>query len=220
VVVDHHASNTRFGDVNLIDAASPASAVLCRELLRRLGLPLDTEIATALYTGLVTDTGRFQYQATSPDTHLLAAELLAAGVQQYEVAKAVFETNNIGYLRLVADALGRVAQVPEASLVWTRVDQADLAAHGIDMDETEGLIDLVRTDAASDVAAVLKQQPEGGYKVSLRSKGATDVGKVATRFGGGGHKYAAGYTADLDAEAAMAALVAELTGAPARAPVG
>jgi phosphoesterase RecJ-like protein len=222
VVVDHHASNTRFGDVNLIDAASPASAVLCRELLRRLGLPLDTEIATALYTGLVTDTGRFQYQATSPDTHLLAAELLAAGVQQYEVAKAVFETNNIGYLRLVADALGRVAQVPEASLVWTRVDQADLAAHGIDMDETEGLIDLVRTDAASDVAAVLKQQPEGGYKVSLRSKGATDVGKLATRFGGGGHKYAAGYTAEagLDAEAAVAALVAELTSAPATAPVG
>ena len=180
LVVDHHASNTRFGDVNLIDPASPASAVLCRELLRRLDLPLDTEIATALYTGLVTDTGRFQYQATTPETHLLAAELLAAGVQQYEVAKAVFETNDIAYLRLVADALGRIAQVPEASLVWTRVDLADLAAHGVDMDETEGLIDLVRTDGSSDVAAVLKQQPEGGYKVSLRSKGATDVGRLAT----------------------------------------
>ena len=220
VVVDHHASNTRFGDINLIDAASPASAVLCRELLRRLGLPLDSDIATALYTGLVTDTGRFQYQATTPETHLLAAELLAAGVQQYEVAKAVFETNDIGYLRLAADALARIAQVPEASLVWTRVDQADLAAHGIDMDETEGLIDLVRTDGTSDVAAVLKQQPEGGYKVSLRSKGATDVGRLATSFGGGGHKYAAGYTTDLDADAVVAALVAELTGAPARAPVG
>lgn len=216
LVVDHHASNTRFGDVNLIDAASPASAVLCRELLRRLGLPLDTEIATALYTGLVTDTGRFQYQATTPETHLLAAELLAAGVRQYEVAKAVFETNDIAYLRLVADALGRITQVPEASLVWTRVDLADLAAHRVDMDETEGLIDLVRTDGASDVAAVLKQQPEGGYKVSLRSKGATDVGRLATRFGGGGHKYAAGYSTDLDAEAAVAALVAELTGSPAR----
>jgi phosphoesterase RecJ-like protein len=218
VVVDHHASNTRFGDVNLVDAAAPASAVLCRELLRRLELPLDTEIATALYTGLVTDTGRFQYQATTPETHLLAAELLAAGVQQYEVAKAVFETNGIGYLRLVADALGRIAQVPEASLVWTRVDLADLTKHGIEMDETEGLIDLVRTDGASDVAAVLKEQPDGGYKVSLRSKGATDVGKVATGFGGGGHKYAAGYTTDLDAEAAVAALVAELT--VSRAPVG
>jgi bifunctional oligoribonuclease and PAP phosphatase NrnA len=209
VVVDHHASNTRFGDVNLIDPVSPASAVLCRELLRRLDLPLDTEIATALYTGLVTDTGRFQYQATTPETHHLAAELLAAGVQQYEVAKAVFETNDIAYLRLVADALGRIAQVPEASLVWTR---ADLAAHGVEMDETEGLIDLVRTDGASDVAAVLKEQPEGGYKVSLRSKGATDVGRLATSFGGGGHKYAAGYTADTDAEAAVSALVKELVG--------
>ena len=88
-----------------------------------------------------------------PETHHLAAELLAAGVRQYEVAKAVFETNDIAYLRLVADALGRIAQVPEASLVWTRVDLADLAANGVEMDETEGLIDLVRTDGASDVAA-------------------------------------------------------------------
>jgi bifunctional oligoribonuclease and PAP phosphatase NrnA len=216
VVIDHHASNTRFGDVNLIDPASPASAVLCRELLRRLDLPLDEAIATALYTGLVTDSGRFQYQATNPDTHRLAAELLAAGVKQYEVAKAVFETNDIGYLRLIADALGRIEQVPEASLVWTRVGLADLAAHGVEMDETEGLIDLVRTDGASDVAAVLKEQPEGGYKVSLRSKGATDVGRLATGFGGGGHKYAAGFSSELDAEAIVAALVHELSGAATR----
>ncbi len=215
VVVDHHASNTRFGDVNLVDPAAPASAVLCRELLRRLGLPLDQEIATCLYTGLVTDTGRFQYQATTPATHQLAAELLAAGVRQYEVAKAVFETNDIGYLRLAADALHRITQVPEASLVWTWVSLDDLRAHGVDMDETEGLIDLVRTDGASDVAAVLKEQPDGTHKVSLRSKGATDVGRLATRFGGGGHKYAAGYSVDLDADAAVAALVAELTGTPA-----
>jgi bifunctional oligoribonuclease and PAP phosphatase NrnA len=211
VVVDHHASNTRFGEVNLIDPDAPASAVLCRELLRRLDLPLDREIATCLYTGLVTDTGRFQYQATTPDTHMLAAELLAAGVAQYDVAKAVFETNHIDYLRLVAVALGRIVQVPEASLVWTRVGLADLAAHGVDMDETEGLIDLVRTDGASDVAAVLKEQPGGGHKVSLRSKGATDVGQLATRFGGGGHKYAAGFTSELDADTIVAALVEALT---------
>jgi phosphoesterase RecJ-like protein len=214
VVIDHHASNTRFGDVNLIDPESPASAVLCRELLRRLDLPLDEAIATCLYTGLVTDTGRFQYQATTPETHLLAAELLRAGVKQYEVAKAVFETNQIEYLRLVGAALGRVVQVPEASLVWTRVGLADLAAYGVDMEETEGLIDLVRTDGASDVAAVLKEQPDGGHKVSLRSKGATDVGRLATRFGGGGHKYAAGFTSELDADTIVAALVEALTGRP------
>jgi phosphoesterase RecJ-like protein len=215
VVVDHHASNTRFGDVNLIDPNAPASAVLCRELLRRLGLKLDPEIATCLYTGLVTDTGRFQYQATTPATHLLAAELLDAGVEQYEVAKAVFETNDIGYLRLIGDSLTRIAQVPEASLVWTSVTLADLAAHGVEMDQTEGLIDLVRTDAQSDVAAVVKEQPDGTNKVSLRSKGATDVGAVATGFGGGGHPFAAGYTSDLDAEGTVAALAEVLVRARA-----
>ncbi len=212
VVVDHHASNTRFGDVNLVDPAAPASAVLCRELLHRLDLPLDTEIATCLYTGLVTDTGRFQYQATSPETHLLAAELLGAGVQQYEVSKALFETNDIGYLRLAAVALGRIAQVPEASLVWTSVTLADLAVQGIDMDQTEGLIDLVRTDAASDVAAVLKEQPDGSHKVSLRSKGGTNVGELATRSGGGGHAFAAGFTSSLGVEATVCSIVEDLTG--------
>jgi phosphoesterase RecJ-like protein len=212
LVIDHHASNTRFGDVNLIDPAAPASAVLCRELLRRLDLPMDQGIATDLYTALVTDTGRFQYQSTTPETHLLAAELLAAGVEQYEVAKQVFETNDIRYLHLLADVLGRVAQLPEASLVWTAVTRKDLEVHGIGMDATEGLIDLVRTDGASDVAAVLKEQPEGGFKVSLRSKGATNVGHVAGRFGGGGHALAAGFTAasGQSAEAIVEAIVEAL----------
>ena len=207
LVVDHHASNTRFGDVNLIDPASPASAVLCRELLRRLDLPLDQEIATNLYTGLVTDTGRFQYQSTVPETHLLAAELLAAGVQQYEVAKAVFETNDIRYLRLLSRLLDRVTQVPQASLVWATVTLEDLRAFGLGMETTEGLIDLVRTDGASDVAAVLKEQPDGGFKVSLRSKGGTNVAEVAGRFGGGGHALASGYTSNRDVAGTIDALV-------------
>jgi phosphoesterase RecJ-like protein len=210
VVIDHHASNTRFGDVNLIDPAAPASAVLCRELLRRLGLPLDQEIATNLYTGLVTDTGRFQYQSTVPETHLLAAELLAAGVQQYEVAKAVFETNDIRYLRLLSRLLDRVTQVPAASLVWATVTIEDLRAFGLGMEATEGLIDLVRTDGASDVAAVLKEQPDGGFKVSLRSKGGTNVAEVAGRFGGGGHALASGYTSSRDAAGTIDALVEAL----------
>ncbi|MCI0689386.1 MAG: bifunctional oligoribonuclease/PAP phosphatase NrnA [Sporichthyaceae bacterium] len=215
VVIDHHASNTRFGDVNLVDPSAPASAVLCRELLRRLGLPLDGDIATALYTALVTDTGRFQYQATVPDTHLLAAELLSAGVDQYEVSKAVFETNDIGYLRLLADVLGRLQQVPAVSLVWTVVSEADLAVHGIDMEQTEGLIDLVRTDGASDVAAVLKEQADGAYKVSLRSKGGANVGQLASAFGGGGHALAAGFTSDAGVEDTLRRIVEGL-GAQAR----
>jgi phosphoesterase RecJ-like protein len=210
VVIDHHASNTRFGDINLIDPAAPASAVLCRELLRRLDLPLDQAIATNLYTALVTDTGRFQYQSTVPETHLLAAELLAAGVKQYEVAKAVFETNDIRYLRLLSRLLDRVTQVPRASLVWASVTLEDLRASGLGMEATEGLIDLVRTDGASDVAAVLKEQPDGGFKVSLRSKGGTNVAEVAGEFGGGGHALASGYTSSRDAAGTIDALVEAL----------
>jgi phosphoesterase RecJ-like protein len=210
LVVDHHGSNDSFGDINLIDPAAPASAVLCRELLRRLGLPLDAEIATDLYTALVTDTGRFQYQSTVPETHELAAELLAAGVRQYDVSKAVFETNDIRYLRLLGEVLGRITQVPEVSLVWAVVTRDDLDAHGIGMDATEGLIDVVRTDGASDVAAVLKEQPEGGFKVSLRSKGATNVAQVAGRFGGGGHALASGFTSRRNAADTVAQIVAAL----------
>ena len=212
LVIDHHVSNTGFGELNLIDPEAPASAVLCRELLRELGLELDQAIATCLYTGLVTDTGRFQYQATTPDTHRLAAELLEEGVNQYEIAKSIFETAPIGYLRVLGACLDRIAQLPEASLVWTAVTRADLDAHGIDLEQTEGIIDVVRSDEASDVAAVLKEQPDGAWKVSLRSKGATDVGAVAGRFGGGGHRFAAGFTSALGLDATVKALADALPG--------
>jgi phosphoesterase RecJ-like protein len=126
------------------------------------------------------------------------------------VSKEVFETNDIRYLRLLADVLARVAQVPQASLVWTAVTIKDLQAHGIGMGATEGLIDVVRTDGASDVAAVLKEQPEGGFKVSLRSKGATNVGEIAGRFGGGGHALAAGFTSTRGMEETVEAIVEAL----------
>lgn len=211
LVIDHHASNTHFGGINLVDAAAPASVVLCRDLLRHLGLPLDTGIATCLYTGLITDTGRFAYQATTSDTHRLAAELLDAGVQQYEVAKAIFETNPIGYLRLLGDVLGRTTQAPHASLVWASVSLADLDRHQVGMEETEGLIDVVRTDAASDTAAVFKEQPDGSWKASLRSKGRVDVGAVASALGGGGHRFAAGFTTTDGLDAAVKSVLDALT---------
>jgi bifunctional oligoribonuclease and PAP phosphatase NrnA len=216
MVVDHHASNTTsFADIDLIDPTAPASVVLCRRLLAELGLPLDADIATCLYTGLITDTGRFQYQATRPSTHLLAAELLEAGVDQYEVAKAVFETNDFGYLRLLGATLDRATQVPEASLVWTAVTVPDQERFGVGLEQTEGVIDVIRTDAASEVAAVLKEQPDGsGWKVSLRSKGGVNVGEVAAAFGGGGHAYAAGYSSALGLEATVKALIDALP--PAR----
>jgi phosphoesterase RecJ-like protein len=194
LVVDHHVSNEHFGTINLVDGSAAASAVIVHELLKRLNVRLDEAIATCLYTGLVTDTGRFQYRNTTPEVHHVAAELLAAGAPHDEITEVVYNTHPVGYLRLASRALERLELRPEASLVWTWVTQQDLSDHKIEMEDIEGLIDLVRTADAADVACVLKEQTDGRFKVSMRSKGGSDVGALCARMGGGGHMLAAGFT--------------------------
>lgn len=194
LVVDHHVSNDRFGSINLIDPDAAASAVIVYELLERMGVTIDADMATCLYTGIVTDTGRFQYRNTTPEVHRITAELLAAGAPHVEITQTIYNTHPVGYLRLAATALDKLEVRPDASLVWTWVTTEDLARAQVSLEDIEALIDLVRTADVADVAVVLKQQADGRYRVSMRSKGASDVGAVATRFGGGGHALAAGYT--------------------------
>ncbi|MGZ6511250.1 MAG: DHH family phosphoesterase, partial [Actinomycetota bacterium] len=111
-----------------------------------------------------------------------------------EITQTIYNTHPVGYLRLAATALDRLEVHEHAGMVWTWVTQQDLTRHGVGMDDIEALIDLVRTADVTDVAVVLKEQPDGVYKVSMRSKGASDVGRVAALFGGGGHALAAGFT--------------------------
>jgi len=195
IVIDHHVTNDRFGTINLIDGDAAASAVLVFKLLHKMKIPVDRDIAACLYTGLVTDTGRFQYPNTTPEVHQIAADLVAAGAPHDEIARAVYGTHPVGYLRVAANALARLQIREDVGMVWTTVSQQDLREHGIDLDDVEALIDLVRTVDTADVAAVLKEQPDGTWKVSMRSKGENDVGAVCTAFGGGGHRLAAGFTA-------------------------
>ena len=211
VNVDHHRSNEGFGTVNLVDPEAAASAVIAHALLGRLGIALTRDVATCLYTGLVTDTGRFQYKNTTPSVHEIAADLLGAGAPHDEITQIVYNTHPVGYLRLAATALGRLQVRESDDLVWTWVTQRDLSDNGIAMDDIEGLIDLVRTADVADMAAVLKEQPDGRYKVSMRSKGANDVGRVCATFGGGGHALAAGFTAaDGDPHATVEQIVSAL----------
>ncbi|MGH2831086.1 MAG: DHH family phosphoesterase [Actinomycetota bacterium] len=195
VVVDHHRSNDNFGTINLVDGGAAASAVLVYELLRRMDIPLDRDIATCLYTGLVTDTGRFQYQNTTPEVLRIAADLVACDIDHPRIARIIYDTHPMGYLRLLSTALARLEYDEATSMVWTWVDNADLAAAGIGMEDTESLIDVVRTAEQAEIACVLKQTPEGTYKASMRSKGTADVGAVCEALGGGGHALAAGFTA-------------------------
>lgn len=193
--VDHHPGNARFGRINLVDTRASSTAELVMRLLVDLGVELDRDIATCLYTGVVTDTGRFQYGNSNPGTLRLAAELLALDVPAPAIALEVFESNAFNYMKLLGRVLERATLIPEKRFVYSWITREDLAAAGIGMDETDKLIDTLRSTRDADVAAMFKEQGDGNYRVSLRSKGPVSVGEIARAHGGGGHELAAGYTA-------------------------
>lgn len=193
--VDHHPGNDDFGHLNLVIPAASSTAEIVTGLLQDLGVEIDREIATCLYTGIVTDTGRFQYSNSTPDTLRLAADLLAIGVDSPRIALEVFESSPFDYLKLVGRVLERAQLFPEERLVCSWIKRADLEETGVAADETEKLIDLIRATRDADVAAIFKEQPDGRFRVSLRSKGPLSVGEIARARGGGGHELAAGYTA-------------------------
>ena len=207
IVLDHHRTNPGFGTVTVLDPTASSTAELAYRLIERMGGELPDQAAAALYAGVLTDTGRFQYQATTPETLAVAAELRRHRFDHARMGQALFEDESLGYLRVLALALGRLAVERDADLVWTYLTQADIGRAGVTMSETDDLIDVVRMAREADVACVLKQQRDGRFKVSLRSKSATDVGAVAARFGGGGHRLAAGYTGSPGAEETIRALV-------------
>jgi phosphoesterase RecJ-like protein len=194
IVLDHHRTNDHYGSVNVVDADAAATAVIVRRLAARLGWALTRDAAMCLYTGLITDTGRFQYEATTPAVFELAAELASFELPIASMSRQLFEEHRFAYLQLIASCLGRAVLDRDLGLVSTWVSAQDLVDHGVSVQETEGLIDLVRRTQEADVACVLKETP-AGIRVSLRSVGGVDVGAIAVGFGGGGHAFASGFTA-------------------------
>jgi bifunctional oligoribonuclease and PAP phosphatase NrnA len=214
VVLDHHASNTRFGRVNLVDPRAAATSVVVDGLISRLGLPLDREIAECLYVALATDTGSFKFDMTTPEVHRLAARLIATGISPGDISRRIFDTRPFGAMRLTGEVLGRAVLDTAAAggrgLVWTWATLSDLEKHDQRPYVLETLIDPVRSVAEADVAVVVKQAAGTEWSVSLRSKGAVDVSRVAVALGGGGHRLAAGFTGHGTPEEIVATVRAEL----------
>ncbi len=219
LVLDHHVSNTRFGTVNIVDVTAAATAVVVVELLDRLGLPVTAEVAAPLYTGLVTDTGSFKYAATTPSVHELAARLLATGIRHDLISREIWDTAPFAYVQLLGAVCSRAVLEPTAvgglGLVWTSIELADLERSGLAPSDVEGVIDVVRVSREAEVAVILRTDPgDGLLKVSTRSKGAIDVGAVCVALGGGGHRFAAGFTSHDDAVVTLERLRAALAVAP------
>lgn len=207
IVIDHHAGNAGFGTVNLVDRTAAATAVVVDELLARLGVPLILPIAEGLYTGLASDTGSFSYEMTTPGVHELAGRLLSAGVQPARIGHELWDRASFGVLKVLGQALDRavldISVAGGRGLVWTTVSRADRALHGVTYDRLEGVIDVLRKTDEAEIAVVGKENDEGHWYVSTRSKGALDVGRACAELGGGGHRLAAAFTAAGDVHAAI-----------------
>jgi bifunctional oligoribonuclease and PAP phosphatase NrnA len=204
IVIDHHASNTHFGTLHLIDVGAAATSVLVERLIRAMGVHIGPEIATGLYVGLATDTGSFRFASTTPDVHRLAGRLLGTGLRPDVIGRELWDTAPFGYLQVLATALRRAVIERAAArghgLVWTAIPRSNRKGYGLSLDVVESIIDVVRKTAEADVAAVFKEDDSGDWRVSVRSKGNVDVGWVCAELGGGGHPSAAGFTARGDLE--------------------
>jgi bifunctional oligoribonuclease and PAP phosphatase NrnA len=210
IVVDHHASASPFGTVRLVAPRAAATVLIVDELLRRLDIPLTVEVATCLYVGLVTDTGRFGHASTDRAAMELGGRLLEAGVAHDELTRRLYGTRSLGELRLLGRALDRMVFVTEVGLVHTHLTVDELADAGASIEATESFIDVVRTADVAEVALVCKPASDGSWRASLRSRGRVDVGALASELGGGGHAYAAGFSADGDVSDIVDAVVALL----------
>ena len=212
--IDHHHDNTRFGAVNLVDVDSSCTAEIVYDLAALLDVQLTPAIANALYVGLVTDTGKFMYENTDARSHRMAAGLIDAGVQVNEVYRRLYEHAPIEKLKLLARALEGITLRDDGRLAVTYISTEDYAVTGASEALTEGIIDHLRTVDGTVVAAVVRDQADGGRaarKVSMRSTdGRVDVSAIARSQGGGGHRRAAGFGTDLEYEQIVEFLVAEI----------
>ena len=220
--VDHHHDNTRFGSIDYVVPEASCTAEIVWDLMRSLGVDATPEIADALYVGLVTDTGKFMYENTGTRAHVMAAELIAAGVDVHAIYRRLYEGIPYAKLRLLALALGAVRRYDDGALTMSRITREHFAAAEAEDSYSEGIVDHLRGVAGTKVAALVRELNGDGparAKVSLRAADpAVDVSAIARAGGGGGHRQAAGFTTQLSDDQLVGflrdALAAQLAALP------
>lgn len=201
VNIDHHHDNTRFGDVDLVVADASSTAEVLADVFAKLRVALTPQIAEALYTAVVTDTGRFQYSNTTPKALRLASQLVEAGANVSKVFIEVYESTPFPKLKLLARALEHARELVGGRIVVSELRRADFDAAGAEEPYSEGIIDHLRAVDGAELVALVRELPAGASsarKGSLRSHpDGVDVSAIARSFGGGGHRRAAGFSTDL-----------------------
>ena len=199
IVVDHHI-NPSFGDIQVIDSnAASTTQVLFREILSAK-IAIDKNIANCLMTGLITDTGRFQYSNTDNEVFEIASKLMLSGAELTSISDNIYGSIPLNAIKLQSEVLNRIELYEDEELVVSYVLQEDYQNYNIDSSETDFLIDSIRLVKESNIALLLKEQQDKSFKGSLRSRNELDVQQIASLFGGGGHKAASGFSTNLSME--------------------
>ncbi len=192
VNLDHHPGAPRFGEVNLVDGKASSVGVLVYRAMQGLGARLTEPIATCLWVSLVSDTGSFRHSNTNAECLRIAHDLVAAGVRPGEISSHLFESQPLDRLRLLAEVLRTLSLSPCRRIAWLTAYREAFALAGTTEETVDGFVSYPRSIEGVEVALLLRQEAGGGARVSLRSRGAVDVGAIAAHFGGGGHHNASG----------------------------
>lgn len=211
--IDHHVGEGDFGSVRLLDNRAAATAEIIFDLIHELGAPLNSDIATCLFTGVITDTGSFRFMNVTPRTLRVAAALIEAGASPSLIAENVFDNRPFSATKLMGLALSTLTSTADGRICWATVPHASFEAAKATDEDTEGFINMVRAVRGVEMAMLFREAIPGRVRISLRSTEKIDASVIASHFGGGGHRMAAGcsYTGTVDD--AVAALVADVTAA-------
>src|ERR1700689_5633936 len=212
ISIDHHVSGRPFAHVNWIDPEAVATGEMVFRLAREAETPFSPEIATCLYTALMTDTGSFMFQGTNEHTFALARELVLAGADPAHCARGIYFAHSIAKIRLLGEALRNLQVEGHIGYAW--VTQKQMERCEAKEEDCEGLVNYVLSIGGVEVAAFFRELPEGRYRISLRSKGKLDVAHVAESFGGGGHECASGCSVDGPLAEAMRQVLFQLRAGP------
>jgi phosphoesterase RecJ-like protein len=210
ISIDHHLSGRPFAHVNWIDPSAVATAEMVYKLAREAGVKISPEIATCLYTAVLTDTGSFMFEGTNEHTFSLARELVMAGADPAHCARNIYFGHSTAKMRLLGAALSNLHR--EGPLAWIWITQEQMDRFEAKEEDCEGLVNYALSIQDVEVAAFFRELPDKRYRVSLRSKGQLNVASVAERFGGGGHQCASGCSLDGPLSIAVARVLSQLRG--------
>lgn len=196
----HHLSNPMYGDINIVKEASSTSEIIFFVLRDMLNIEIDKKVAEAIYTGIITDTGNFKYESTTKETFYVGGELIEKGIDRIKISDAVYKNKSLGAMKILGKSLSEMKVIPEKKLVYFFLKKEFAEKENIKKYETDGIVENLLEYKDCDVSVFFREIENNKIKGSMRSKNSADVNEIASIFGGGGHKRAAGFTSDLTEE--------------------